>query len=772
MMKKKALVVGVLLSVCSINMGVQAAFHSKIDINTDKDITYKTSNFSGTSTSPEVGEITAPSFTDANDTGATINIFGNNNKNINFLFNGSDDKTSGLTIDYNTGIGNSIGILNNSAGADVRINSDRDIWIVNNIYSGHASADAIKSQYAIKNEAGTLTVKGNLKIGLNNKILKTAAFRNEAGATLNIIGDVSISSDTSSGNVFTGSVIENEGNMTINGEVVCAFYPDDFIADTPYSAGYNAISNKGKFTLNADDVARATHIWGDIEHFSGAQTNINLKGDEKSIDSSHVLEGTFWGAIKGSDENFHMTLGENTFWSVPANQTDVVYGLKLNGGLVYVNTPNYYDYGSSDVWNTNFQTVTFANLQTNEKSAICVSTDLLNDVGDKVILTGVVPAELQLGIKNKDDNGGVPIKETDGHSVTVVHVDGDNKVNLKTGLMFYNLEIAGGDDGLSLYTPIIKEEALTSGALITGRDYNFVGWGSKAAGDILDQQLPTNEPYINTNELDSVFKRLMDIRNDPSEVGVWIRGETGKMKIEGYGYDYNLTSGGHDWKHENNAGILFGGFGITHSINKCDTGIIGDTKSTGYNLYGSWLGKDNNDYVDVILKYGKMDKTYAGLDINNIFAAGSYSKDVLSIAAKYGRRYEMRNDWYYEPFAGLTWGKISDVDFKDARGFNIHGDSVTSKIANLGMQVGKKMDKRDFYYRMNLVHDFDGKMHVNVPGTTTNAYTDMGGTWLKCAIGTSAKLGKNNSYYIDLEKDFGSKVEKPWSISAGYRHTW
>lgn len=150
MMKKKALIASVLLSVCSINMGVQAAFHSKIDINTDKDITYKTSNFSGTSTSPEVGEITAPSFTDTNDTGATINILGNNNKNINFIFNGSDNKTSGLTIDYNTGIGNSIGILNNSADADVRINSDRDIWIVNNIYSGHASADAIKSQYAIK----------------------------------------------------------------------------------------------------------------------------------------------------------------------------------------------------------------------------------------------------------------------------------------------------------------------------------------------------------------------------------------------------------------------------------------------------------------------------------------------------------------------------------------------------------------------------------------------------------------------------------------------
>lgn len=771
MMKKKALIAGVLLSACSINMGAQAAFHSKIDINTDKTITYETT-FSGTSNSPEVGETTAPSFTDANDTGATINIFGNKHKIINFVFTGIDEENSGFVIDYNTVIGNSIGILNNSAGADVLIKSDKEIFFVNNPYFGHVSSDAIKSQYAIKNEAGTLTVKSNLNIGLNNKIPKTAALRNEAGATLNILGDVSIGSDTSSGNGFSGSVIENEGNMTINGDVVFNVSADNLPGDKLYAAGYNAISNKGIFTLNADDIARATYIYGDIEHFSGAQTNINLKGDEKSLDGPHILEGAFWGAIKGSDENFHMTLGENTYWSVPTNQTDVVYGLKLNGGLVYVNTPNYYNYGSTDVWNTNFQTVTFANLQTNEKSAICVSTDLLNDVGDKVVLTGTVPAELQLGIKNKDDNGGVPIKETDGHSVTVVHVDGDNKVNLKSGLMFYNLEIAGGSDSLSLYTPIIKEETLTSGALITGRDYNFVGWGSKAAGDILDQQLPANEPYINSNELDNVFKRLMDIRNDPSEVGVWIRGETGEMKIDGYGYDYNMTSGGHDWKHESNAAIMFGGFGITHSVNKCDTGIIGDAKSTGYNLYGSWLGKDNNDYIDVILKYGKMDKTYAGLDINNVFAGGNYSKDVFSIAAKYGRRYEMRNDWYYEPFAGLTWGRISDVDFKDTRGFKIHGDSVTSKMANIGIQVGKKLDKHDIYYRMNLVHDFDGEMYINVPGSTTAAYTDMGGTWLKFAVGTSAKVGKNNSFYIDLERDFGSRVEKPWAISAGYRHTW
>lgn len=41
------------------------------------------------------------------------------------------------------------------------------------------------------------------------------------------------------------------------------------------------------------------------------------------------------------------------------------------------------------------------------------------------------------------------------------------------------------------------------------------------AGDILDQQLLLMNHTVNTNELDSVFNRVMDIRNDPSEVGAF-----------------------------------------------------------------------------------------------------------------------------------------------------------------------------------------------------------------------------------------------------------
>ena len=737
-MQKKVLVAGVLLSVFSMAMSVRV--QAAMTISSAGETTLSKIN---TNEWTDLSCIQSP----LGYIEQGLTIIGENDKAIRFTSNDSSDTAAIINMvnssHRGTGIYKSEGNVIFD-GLDINLNG------VDNIGNGIGYK-------AISNIRGDLIFKNNVNIGVysNQATVENADKMLFQGEKLKI------------SRVFekanTDGTIKNGGELYIDSN-------DVLISSVNQTSTKNgivncAIENAGKFVLNGENKEGTYLIYGDVLGSADAETIINLNAGS-SGNNMAILQGD----IVESNDNFQLNItGANASWVLGEDFSTYAKGVNLkNRASIIVNVNNL---NPTNEWLTGYKTLSLDKFENDGTGVIQITTDLVHEVGDKIVFFSPATSVINIDIINKDDNNGVPIAESDGHSVTIARVEGKEPIKLNTALSFYNQK--SENESLKIMTPIIKEEAFNNmHDMLSGRDYNFVGWQSDDANGVLDKQLPSNEPYINTNELDNVFKRVMDIRNDPSEVGVWIRGETGKMKIEGYGYDYNMTSGGHDWKHESNAAIMFGGFGITHSVNKCDTGIIGDAKSTGYNLYGSWLGKDNNDYIDIILKYGKMDKTYAGLDINNIFAAGSYSKDVLSIAAKYGRRYEMRNDWYYEPFAGLTWGKISDVDFKDARGFNIHGDSVTSKIANLGMQVGKKMDKRDFYYRMNLVHDFDGKMHVNVPGTTTNAYTDMGGTWLKCAIGTSAKVGKNNSYYIDLEKDFGSKVEKPWSISAGYRHTW
>lgn len=734
MMKKKALIASVLLSVCSMAMSVEAA----MTISSAGDIVLNETNTS--------------SWTDlsSSDTEAGLTITGNNDKTIKF-------DAGSMSTDATIAVPNGsfgIGISHNTSGNTFFTGSPLMIF-------GRYATEGSSGYKAIDNQNGSMYFDNlvNIDVNVNGEaVLNKGTMYFSKGLNLERMHDEGIANPN--------AVIINQGNMLVDGQnvVITSNYNNDKIDGA-------IVDNHGIFVLNSDGVEGRYYVYGDIQHNFGAKTEINLVGIPKMDGNSYVISAILQGEIKGGDENFKLKIeGNHAAWVMGEKQDDDVYGVNLkNGGLIVVNENNWAL--NSTTWDNNYKNISFVNFKSDANSWINVSTDLKNNQGDMLRFFDITPDNLNISIINKDDNNGVPISESDGHSVTIARVEGAAPIKINTVLSFYNQRTT--DKNLQIMTPVIKEEAFNNmHDMLSGRDYNFVGWKADDADGVLDKQLPSNEPYINTNELDSVFKRLMDIRNDPSEVGVWIRGETGEMKIDGYGYDYNMTSGGHDWKHESNAAIMFGGFGITHSVNKCDTGIIGDAKSTGYNLYGSWLGKDNNDYIDVILKYGKMDKTYAGLDINNVFAGGNYSKDVFSVAAKYGRRYEMRNDWYYEPFAGLTWGRISDVDFKDTRGFKIHGDSVTSKMANIGIQVGKKLDKHDIYYRMNLVHDFDGEMYMNVPGTKTAAYTDMGGTWLKFAVGTSAKVGKNNSFYIDLERDFGSRVEKPWAISAGYRHTW
>ena len=685
------------------------------------------------------------------DVGYLLRISGNNDKDI-ILKTGTDDSTIvGAITKPDT-----VGILHTSNGTTT-ISYDGNLQI-DDIYNNSATK-------AISNQAGKLIFNNDIYLGnaVENNTGATLEFKKEC--TINVI--VADESEKSVGLINRGTLnIKNGGILEAQVSVLSSSGISSHYED--YTSMY-AIDNRGILDVDAG------FIHGNIKHNAGAQTNVNLV----STSSSGSELGEFFGNVIDSDENFSLKLNENTFWS-PRHQQGEVYGITLNKGYISLTQDNYTfngssgDTGSSNfddtpayIWNTDFDTLTLKNVK-GSGGYLLLSTDLANDVGDKFIFTGTVPDgfKLGVGIWNKDDNNGELISREDGHSVTIISAPSDANMSVGAQLGFY-----GQYRNSFLYNPIIDQ--VVEGNV---KNWNFVGWekgGNKTVNDEAVQQEDAVD--LNATELDNTLKRINDIRTDPSEVGAWIRGESGKMKIRSYSYKYNLTSGGYDWDFESDAAKMFLGFGISYAKNDCDTGMIGDTKSMGYNLYGSWLGKDNKDYVDVILKYGKLDKKYAGLDDNNVFVRGDYDKNLFSIAAKYGRRIEREDGWYYEPSVGLTWGRIGSADFTDSQGIHIHADSSTSKMASLGMQVGKNVQGTEFYGLVQVRHDFDGKMHVSVPGSDlpgSSVYDDMGGTWYKVGIGAARKINKNNSFYLDLEKDFGNKVKKPYSIGAGYRYTW
>ncbi len=532
-----------------------------------------------------------------------------------------------------------------------------------------------------------------------------------------------------------------------------------------------AIDNSGvlvinRSTDNTDLDEEVQYIKGNIVHNNGAETNINLKG--YSSNEPYSFMSIFRGGVVGSDEKFSLTVGKNALWAIYNQSNTIVNGITLDGGTIDLTRENAWlsnatGHAVKD-WDNNFQNVTFKDFKITSQGEydFLVSTDLHANKGDCINFIGDTPDKtIGVYIKNKDGKYAA-VSDSEGHSVTIVTAPENSKMEVQSYLGFY-------DDGGFEVAPIVNKEVDDAEDLLK---WNFVGWthtGEKL-GVNDEAEAETINHKILVEDLDPIFKRFNDLRTDPSEVGVWVRGEAGETKIRNLGYDQNIISGGYDWEYKNNAGILFTGIGFTYSTNECDDKAVGDTKGYGFNAYGSWYGKDNNDYVDLIVKYGKLDKEYAGYDELGYFVSGDYDKDLFTIAAKYGRRI-FKDDWYYEPSVGFTWGRVGSANFIDNLGTHIHADSSYSTIASLGVQVGKNIKGIEYYGKAELMHDFDGKIHVSAPGIN-DAYDDMGGTWLKCAIGASRKIDENNSFYLEVERDFGNKVEKPYGLSLGYRFTW
>ena len=679
---------------------------------------------------------------------------------------------------------------------------------------------------AIKN-SGTLTF-ANSAFELSSPSALLGSSASGRDYTYNLIsnnGKLNITSDYVDIDDHHGLAINNEagGELTITSKSF--FIGTDFCCDdhsgniTPADgheenpSRHTIINNSGYLKISGEafnDNESSQLLQGKIVHNPGATTIINLSGSSNADDLQYILKeiinvrdiplSRFIGTVEGSsDRGFSMELNSGAYW-LAGKQTEAINKLTLNGGAVIVGdfafdkvTTGMFS-GENTAWPTHYNTLKVKDFYSNGFSSdsftkiggIYVYTDLKNDRGDRIIFTGATPnATISLGIINKDDMSGEAITPDAGHRVIVVTAPANTKMKISSKMLVYGNELnklfgrSLDVKPYDLYSPTLETEFVDGsdvGIVGNAKNWVFTGWG-KSGGKTVKSENDQGKDAIDliATELDNTLKRINDIRTDPSEVGAWLRGENGKMKIRSYGYKYNLMSGGYDWKYESDAAKMFLGFGISYAKNTCDTGIIGDTKSMGYNLYGSWLGRENNDYVDVIVKYGTLDKKYAGLDDNNVFVTGDYDKKLFSVAAKYGRRITRDDGWYYEPSVGLTWGRIGSADFTDSQGINIHADSSTTKMATLGMQVGKNIQGTEFYGLFQVRHDFDGKMHVSVPGSDlpgSSVYDDMGGTWYKVGIGAARKINKNNSFYMDIEKDFGNKVKKPYAIGAGYRYTF
>lgn len=565
--------------------------------------------------------------------------------------------------------------------------------------------------------------------------------------------------------VFSNSKLDVEGNLVINAENAI---------DTRGNSIIN-VNTRGKYStvLNGDIVFETPNEKDGDSHKSGeiinSTVNVGLTGENSSWTGRayHSFPGHEDGVnLEGNDkyygnvENFTVNISDGARWEMTGNSLANTVNVK-NGGAVTVH---------EKVAEANLENVDLdngiLNLEGSSNQTVTVST--LSGSGDLYVKattedgkTLVTPKLAVIGV----DSDEAPNLEVTATGITADQiVDADSAMqSLSDGLGLTGVNtvqtITEGDVNGAI-SQVIDAKGIAQ-AVTVSKNTKLDAFGSVAALNAVAWR----------HELNSVSKRMGELRDAPEGVGAWARLYGSEME---YG-DQNIESQnttiqiGSDYKI--GQWTVGATVGYTDGESDYDRGSS-DNEAWNFGVYGTWFA-ENGQYVDLIAKYSRLSQDFK-LDTMK----GDYDNNAFVISAEYGWHLPVMEIGFIEPQVELTYGRIMGEDFTTSNGVEIEQDDFDSFIARLGVRAGIKCpgDWGTVYARASVVHDFDGEFDATARSLKTSAtadiYEDLGGTWGEFGIGANINFTKNTYMYVDAEITSGGEVDENYRWNIGVRHNF
>lgn len=385
----------------------------------------------------------------------------------------------------------------------------------------------------------------------------------------------------------------------------------------------------------------------------------------------------------------------------------------------------------------------------------------------------------------KSGSGSAYVQPLD--SAKLEGVGADNPVQFAdaaSGVTFVALpETSGIEEGVLYdYEPIIAAD-YTGDSSAFGRNWYFV--------DVKRHETPTADTAIAQAaldyaaatarlEIDSLNKRLGELRDYDAPEGFWFRYKRGEMEGDGVYFKdkYNFYQLGWDRKRETDRrGVWRYGLAAHYGDNSADYAKgSGSIDSFGASVYAGWTGKLGH-YADFVLKYSHLDNDFT-VYASDGTAKGGYNNWAMSVSAEYGYKFDLGRRWILEPQSQLVYTHIFDASYATSNGIEVRQDGVDSLIGRLGFRLGREFGEKGqggygkWYVKADLLHEFCGDREVSLYGAhgqTLRKYEDGGDTWFAAGIGADVTMGKNSFFYCDVEKSFGADIETNWQVNLGVR---
>ena len=610
--------------------------------------------------------------------------------------------------------------------------------------------------------------------------------------TVDFNGAVNIETSTASALFIDGTKVF-DGTLNFNNDLTLKAAAGQYAIYIQDNRGTNA-----SCTLNINPNGKSTvRITGDIypEISQGGTdrvVNLNLANEQSywagDIDDEHLTEKKL---------NTNLKLSNGAVWYTGKDaykintESDDIFTIKSDSGIIdiYHSQP-----GEARQNKDSGRTFTVNDVDDDFSGAngttFRIGSNIEAGWSDKIVLNG------KAGITGTDQYyiqivADPSIKSADAtidlasKKIVLAQVDGTNltKDNTKfTGKTYEGAEIDAGLTIIDL-TPELKYDDTSSGWIIDKMKVGKGSSGEKGSALVMAEAGAANSMNIASawrGENNDLLRRMGDLRGSSDEAGAWVRMYGGENKVsrgQSTNMTYKAVQGGYDKATTLKNGRLFTGFAVSHLDGDASgSGIDGDINSTMFGLYGSYAG-NRGHFADLIVKYGRVNSDF-NTDKNGNSYDSDYGSNGFSITTEYGYRQNLKDDFYIEPQAELTYSHIGSSDYtmslNGKEGAAVYNDAFKSLIGRVGFTLGRQQEAGNIYAKLSLAHEFQGDIATQASyGDVTRNYTTGGSdTWIEYGIGFNNQLSKGTNLYGEIARTTGSIVKTKWRANLGLRYSF
>ena len=675
-------------------------------------VTGKNISISATSTNGNATAVEANNGTGAG--GETVKLGGENTENLILKAEGKNYATGIEVVNHDGGA--------KETGSKVEINSKN---LVIDVHSKDSEAAGIWVQNSTTTESS------------DEKIASVVV--NSENTVINVTSDTK-------GNAL-GLVTMSQGKLDINGNL-------EVNAETAILTRGNAVTN---INQNNDKTVKLN---GDIEFnydkpTSGtpvdATLNLNLSNAESYFKGKIVVTGEEIPENYEKVSEMNLGLSNQAVWENTGDS--LVSNLTLENGIIN-NTSAEND-------------ISVGNLKGNG-GAINMAAEIGND--GKATSGALNINTINDNTKLNINYSGTDNLEVNKEKAEEVFGQLAEKITVENGNLNATAKLEEGFVSSEYVSELTKNE---NGNVVVKEDSVKVGNLNSMVEGMRD--LATINLLTWRQEMNSLNKRMGELRNSTGEHGVWSRVYTGKIENGSkYDNDYQTYQVGYDKKYTVDNGVMFVGGLVSYTDGETDYALgHGENYSVGAGIYATWLNNDGQ-FADVVLKQSRLHNKFDVTSKNGkLSQSGDYNNWGTSLSGQYGRRFDLNDKFFIEPSVELTLGRVDDTNYATSAGVDVHQDTMYSLVGNVGTAVGYKFsDKGNIYARASLVKEFQGDVDTEYrkDGVFEKTSEDLSDTWGEFGAGVNYRFIENMNVYVDVQKTGEAQVDNKWQANLGFRY--